>query len=265
MKYIIILFFSLILNAQSQELQKITPIDEDLDEVSAVEQISNDSKFWVIQDSGNDNILYRINGNGNIVNTIEVVNATNDDWEDLTSDENGNIYIGDFGNNSKKRKTFLIYKINNSDLNSEKATSQKIEFKLPKKNKSKDFEAFFLFNNNFYMFSKENNRTVVYKVPNKIGSHTASFEKKIKLKGKHNKVTSADISPNGKRVVLLNHDKIWLLTDYKNDDFFEGSVKKMDLNHDSQKEGVYFKLDDTLILSDEQNDDEGSNLYVFKL
>ena len=39
-------------------------------------------------------------------------NALNIDWEDLTSDSIGNIYIGDFGDNKKERKTYVIYKVN---------------------------------------------------------------------------------------------------------------------------------------------------------
>lgn len=46
---------------------------------------------------------------------LTVLNSENIDWEDLASDSEGHIYIGDFGNNSKKKKssrsiTFRILK-----------------------------------------------------------------------------------------------------------------------------------------------------------
>jgi sugar lactone lactonase YvrE len=41
---------------------------------------------------------------------------TNIDWEDITKDKDGNLYVGDFGNNDNERKDLCIYKIDKKSL-----------------------------------------------------------------------------------------------------------------------------------------------------
>lgn len=234
-----------------------------LKEASAVEKVVNSDLLWTIEDAGNKNNIYGFDLKGNLKKNIDISNASNIDWEDLTSDEQGNLYIGDFGNNSKNRDDFTIYKV--SDLSKDETKAERINFMLPKKVKPKDFESFFLWKGNFYIFSKENKSTMLFKVPNEIGKHTAKLVSEFKFKGKHCKITSADISDNGKTVILLNHDKLWKITHFKNDDFFEGNVQKLEFDHNSQKEGVCFKNAHSVYVTDEKNKSEGGNLYEFSL
>ncbi|WP_338732735.1 hypothetical protein [Mangrovimonas cancribranchiae] len=237
-------------------------IENNLKEVSAVETITQSDLYWVIEDSGNDNVLYGLDDTGNLISEVRILNSKNKDWEDLTSDNLGNIYIGDFGNNSKKRKKFQIYKVTNPQDKTE-TTAEVIEFKLPKKMKSEDFEGFFLYQNYFYIFSKEKKSAIMIKVKNEIGEQKAKFVTKFKLKGKKTKITSADISSDGKTVILLNHDKLWKLSNYSSDNFFNGDIEKVPFKHNSQKEGLCFK-NDTIIITDERNGSEGGNMYQLK-
>ena len=85
-------------------------------EVSGIKTTANSNLIWAIQDSGNPNEIYGIDQNGSVSKTISVTNAGNIDWEDITSDKEGNLYIGDFGNNDNERKDLAIYKINNKNL-----------------------------------------------------------------------------------------------------------------------------------------------------
>lgn len=236
-----------------------------LKEVSAVELDLKSHLLWVIEDAGNTNTLTKLSKTGEIVQRITITNATNIDWEDLTTDALGNIYIGDFGNNDEDRKLFKIYKVNYNDLNKTEVTAEIIEFELPKKQDSKDFEAFFIYKNSFYIFSKATKKFIVLKVPNTIGKHTASVISHFNLNGKHNKITAADISNNGKTIVLLNHNKLWKISDFKGDDFFSGTLQKRPFNHNSQKEGICFKTDTTVIITDERKNKTGGNIYSFNI
>ena len=240
-------------------------VTNSLTEVSAAETCANSDIIWTIQDSGNSNNLFGLNQKGHIIRNIDISNVDNIDWEDLTSDSQCNIYIGDFGNNSKKRKTFRILKIKHADLINSSAIAEIIEFTLPKKIESKDFEGFFLFKNSFYIISKENKKFSVFMVPNTIGKHQAILRSSYNLDGKNNKITSADISDDGKTVILLNHDKLWKISNYENDDFFSGDIEKLSFKHDSQKEGISFKTDSKVILTDERNGSVGGNIYSFDL
>ena len=267
MRYMIRLLFLLIIlvSCNTGKLDVIADLPSSLKEISAAETIVNSDLIWVIEDAGNKNNLYALNIKGKIIKDIDIKNSNNDDWEDLTSDSLGNIYIGDFGNNSENRKDFSIYKIESPATKTESTNAIKINFSLPKSMKSEDFEAFFLHNKSFYLFSKTHKKGVLLKVPNIEGNHIAQIVTDFELNGKHVPITSADISSDGKTVVLLNHDKLWKLTNYTSDNFFSGSIEEQEFEHDSQKEGICFKDNNSLYITDERSNNQGGNLYAFKL
>lgn len=260
-KFIMSLF--LVTSCHTGQLKTIADIPNSLKETSAIEKVANSSLLWTIEDSGNKNNIYGLDLSGKIVKDIDIDNANNEDWEDLTSDTSGNLYIGDFGNNNGKRKLFTIYKVSN--LDTDETDAKRIDFELPKAAKSEDFEAFFLFKDHFYIFSKANTSVILLKVPNTIGKHTATYVTKMKLKEKHSKVTSAAISPDGKTVVLLNHDKLLKFTNFTADHFFEGHMDILKFEHKSQKEGICFKDGETVYITDEKTKNEGGQLYEFSL
>ena len=268
MKYIltvISLFSFTIVSCQTGKIHVLADINRDIKEVLAIETTTNSPLLWVIEDAGNKAEVFGLNINGGIEKTIKIKNVQNKDWEDLTSDFHGNLYIGDFGNNNGKRRAFSILKV--SDINTIKSVTEAsiIDFRLPKGMKSKDFEAFFLWNGNFYIFSKERKKAVVVKVPNIIGTHRATVVAHYYLKGKETRVTSADISEDGKTIVLLNHGRVWKLTDFKDKKFFKGTIEELILEDKTQKEGVCFKTDSIVYITDERNKSEGGNIYTFRL
>ena len=256
---VVIIFFS----CHTGELEVIADLPMRLKEASAIETVNGSELLWTIEDAGNKNNIYGIDKKGKLIKNIDISNSSNIDWEDLTSDKFGNLYIGDFGNNSKNRDAFTIYKV--ADLKNQKTTAERINFILPKKINTEDFEAFFLLDNFFYIFSKENKSSILLKVPNIIGKHTAELVTDFNLDGKHHKITSADISEDSKTVVLLNHDKLWKITNFEPDHFFKGNIEELKFGHNSQKEGICFKNKNTVYITDEKNKSEGGNLYTFDL
>ena len=264
LRFSLLLLFYIIASCHTGKLLVIASMPSELSEISAVETLPNSDLIWVIEDAGNDNHLYGLNLKGTIIQDYVIENAENNDWEDLTSDTLGNIYIGDFGNNSRKRKEFKILKVS-PNSNSNRLQAEVISFKLPKGIKSKDFEAFFLFEDNFYIFSKENSSFLTIKVPNKIGNYEAEIIAKHTFKGKHTKITSAAISTNGNFIYLLNHDKVWELSNFSLNGIFEGNVKAYEFDYNSQNEGLCIKNDSTLYITDERNKSHGGNLYAFKI
>lgn len=265
MKKLILYSIVLAFSCNHGNLVVIANLPGTLSEASALQITSASNDFWIIEDAGNTNALYAIDSLGKLTKTIKIENAKNKDWEDLTTDSIGNIYIGDFGNNSKKRHKFSILKIEKDSIKGKTATAKFIKFNLPEGIKSKDFEGFFLHQNFFYLFSKEHKKFITLKVPNQIGTHTATVISEYNFKGDKNRITSADISPDGKTVVLLNHGKLWKLSDFKNDDFFSGTIEALPFNHSSQKEGICFKSNSEVYITDETTKNEGGNLYYFKL
>lgn len=277
-----ILLLSLISSCSSsshKELKILYKLPKSLKEVSGI-AIANQS-IWVIEDSGNENHIYSLNQQGKIKNEITLPSTKNIDWEDLSTDFKGNLYIGDFGNNENRRKDLCIYAINKEALNNKSIDSlSKITFNYPEQTKFPpkkkkllyDCEAFFEWNGYFYLFTKNRSNpfdgtSLIYKIPNSKGNHNAELVATFTtcFNDKNCTITSAAISPTGTKVVLLSHDSIWLLEGFESDYFTKGKVAKLELNHVSQKEAVCFKNESTLLIADEKNNKQDGNVYEVKL
>src|SRR5262245_60161114 len=55
--------------------------------------------YWVHNDSGNPPVLFALRPNGQIIQRFRIA-ALNIDWEDITADDDGHLYLGDIGNNN---------------------------------------------------------------------------------------------------------------------------------------------------------------------
>jgi hypothetical protein len=260
------------------QLTFIADLPKDLEEVSGTEILKDSKLIWMINDGGNQPKLFGVSKKGKIIKEIHI-ESKNKDWEDLTSDEKGNIYIGDFGNNLNKRKNLKILKIDKKYLKKNNAEATEIEFKyenqqkFPPKKKGLyfDAEAFFYFKDYIYILTKSRvhnkyGKTFLYKFPAIKGKHIAKliskFENCNDLKCW---ITAADISEDGKKLVLLSQKNILVFSDFNQDDFFSGKVRKIALKNYSQKEGVCFKDNNTLLITDEKAHGAGGNLYELKL
>jgi len=277
--YFIVLALLLCSCTNYGQLQIVADLPRSLHEISGIQTTNNSNLIWAVNDGGNKNRVYGLNNKGKIIKVV-TINAKNNDWEDLTSDPKGNLYIGDFGNNLSKRQNLVILIVNAKHLKNKKnADVELIRFyfpdqkKFPPKKKQLyfDIESFFFFNDNLYLFTRSRvkgdyGKTSLYKIPAKQGNHAAEFIsdysscKKLKCS-----ITSAAMSKDQKKVVLLSSESILLLTDFEDDNFFNGKIIKLSLDHRSQKEGVCFKNNKNLYITDESSHGNGGNLYEYKL
>jgi hypothetical protein len=276
MKKITILFslFLLLSCHSSGKLTILTDLPKVLKEVSGTETIKGSELIWMLNDGGNLPKLYGVSKKGKIQKEI-YIKAKNNDWEDLTSDNDGNLYIGDFGNNLNKRKNLVILKVDKKYIHKKNAEVEKIKFRYPnqykfppkKKDLFFDAEAFFYFKDYFYIFTKSRvknkyGKTYMYKVPAKKGNYIAELTGEFEsCKDLECWITSADISPKGDKIVLLSQKNILIFSGFKDDNFLSGKVKKIELKERSQKEGVCFKNNNTLLITDEKAHGSGGNLY----
>ena len=217
---------------------------------------------------------------GIVAANVLVENAENTDWEDITKDNNGNIYIGDFGNNENDRQNLSIIKLDLKD-SSQKSTKVvqttkfhyegQTEFPPKKSNLLYDCEAFVEKDGNFYLFTKNRSKGfdgtfLVFQIPNKEGDFEAKLIGKLKLEGGFNDaaITSAAINSKNE-IVLLTHKNIHVLSGFTANDFNSAKIQKISLQHNSQKEAVVFVDDKTLMIADEKDKKEGGNVYKFSL
>ncbi|CAM4345818.1 hypothetical protein [Pseudoalteromonas ostreae] len=261
--------------------KKKLSVDPKLKEISGIE-FDKFKRLWAINDGGNEAKLYRLNENGSIAKEVLVTNAKNIDWEDMTQNDFGHFFLGDFGNNNQERKWLTIYKIENPiDIKTDTTEAEIIKFTYPELDGSPitpdkrnfDLEAFVAFGRHLYLFTKNRTEpfdgiTNVYKV----GDHAANFDaqlidsfKTCTTMEKLCWITSAALSPDRTKLVLLDSTSIWLFENFTGDKFFSGDVSRIDLGIVTQKEAITFYDENTIVFTDEEFKGIGGNAYVIKL
>lgn len=262
------------------QLKFIAELPNNLEENSGLISLK-DSTVWIIEDNGNKDEIYKVNFKGNLLKQFKVKNGKNKDWEDLAKDDLGNVYIADIGNNNNSRKNLIIYKIPNPENEpGDKIDAEKIKFLYPqqkefppkKEKRFYDAEALFHYNSNLYIVTKNRSNPFtgeahIYKIPDSKGKYEAVLVGNIKIcdDWKTCQITAMDISPDGKKIVLLSYGKLFVLTNFKWDDFSTADKEEIDLGTRSQLESVCFFNSSTLLLSDEESHGSGGNLYSYQL
>lgn len=255
--------------AQAQTLTpvKICDLPADLAETSGLTTIGV-NQFLSHSDSGNEPKVMVFDSLGIIKRKIKLYNATNVDWEDLTKDKNGNIYIGDFGNNNNDRNNLRIYIIPDPKTIAKDSTpagilsfnySDQKAFPPAAAYQNYDMEAFFWFNDSLYLFSKNrttpyNGYTKCYQLPVRTGVLTAKLIDSFYTGNGtylNYSVTGAAINSTGSKVVLLGYDKCWVFSGFSGRNFFKGKVTTYLFNSLTQKEAVYFESDLKLMITQE--------------
>lgn len=227
-----------------------------LDETSGIVFLAN--KLWTHNDSGNSNDIYRVDTSSNTVfQTVDISNATNVDWEDITYG-NDYLFIGDFGNNNGNRQNLKIYRIHKNYL-SDTATaavadvinfsySDQITFPSLPNNNNFDCESMIFANDSIHLFSKNwvDKQSRHYVIPNQAGTHIAQLRESFNAGCL---ITGATIQKGGV-IALLGYDNagaapvyVWMLYDYKNGYFFNGNKRRFNAGSmltNGQTEGIDF-------------------------
>lgn len=228
-----------------------------------------DGKMWSFSDSGNPNDIYRVDSSsGAILQTVDISNATNVDWEDMTSNDNY-LFIGDFGNNNGTRQDLKIYRINKTALTSTATSvtasvinfsySDQISFPSLPTNNNFDCEAMIFLNDSIHLFSKNwvDKQTKHYVLPNIPGTQVAQYRETYNTGFL---VTSASVQKYGV-IALIGYLRtgtfpvsMSMIYDYKNNLLFNGNKRKFDLSTQlvyGQVEGIEFSNTSTAFVTNE--------------
>jgi len=283
---IILLFLSLFVNSQHlKQTTKITlpktasilltpysklsfaPIKE---ASGLVKSRLQENVFWTHNDSGDRPRIFPVIKDGDIIKAnstkhysgVFLENAKNVDWEDITTDDKGNLIIGDCGNNKNKRKNLAFYIIN-EPLPTQSTTAKiikKIPFYypdqqgFPPENRNFDSEAIFWARGKIYLLTKHrsDNFTKLYRLdsvdPSKSNPLTLISRFEI-----HDQVTAADASLDGKKLVVLTFSAVWLFeVSDSSDNYFAGKISYLPISA-NQCEAICFD-DNSLIIANEQRE-----------
>ncbi|MGC4037618.1 MAG: hypothetical protein QM764_16780 [Chitinophagaceae bacterium] len=278
---LIIILLLLIINLSAQELK--FPATEPLVlkpkytldywgklELSGIVRSKSDKNvFWVENDSGDQPRVFAIDSTGHFYQSaryknsegIVIAGATNVDWEDITMDNKGNLIVADVGNNYNDRKDLVLYLVPEpSPIASNTTFLKKLFFKYPDQKKfpdkadfNYDCEAVFFADNHFYFLSKDRSDTYtrLYRMDQEKTEeiNTLTLLDKFNIGGK---VTAADASDDGNRIVVITYKSIWIFERTSAESgYFNGHIYWLPVTA-PQIESVCFKDASTLWLLDEE-------------
>ena len=250
----------------------------EINETSGLEYFNEN--FITHNDSGGEPLLYEFNKEGKIVSKHKIDNCgMNDDWEDLTSD-NENFYVANSGNNYGERKDLSILIL---DKKNKFRCNGKIEFNYKNQknfeNKSKhpyDSEGLISVGNKLIIFSKDRKNliTELYAIPKKPGSYEIEPLYSYNV---NSLITGADYSEVLKLVSLVGYDFVedggesenqylYTINNFDIDNLSKSTVKKYKIPvGKAQIEAVKIIDDSSFWLTSE---DEGAGLprlFKFKI
>lgn len=277
MKKILFILYSVSISFSTiaQKIQKIARLPEIVTESSGL-IFYNDTLLITHNDSGDKPILYFVNLKGKLIHQVIVNNANNVDWEDITKDDKGNIYIADIGNNSNQRKDLRIYIIKPQNLlnvNSLNAEIIEVSYNeqtdFPPKDEALNFDAegIAYHNDSLWIITKcrsipfEGN-AYIYKFPAKSGKYNLKRKTHLFI-GKDgftkDAVTSLDIYNDQLYILTYNRILIYKLIDNKLE--FD---KQFYTKPYTQKEAITLKNKNEIYLTDESTKILGGG-YLYKL
>ncbi|MFK7925068.1 MAG: hypothetical protein AB8H47_24135 [Bacteroidia bacterium] len=271
-KHIYFLLFSIgLLSAcQTWRYQRLARLPDTIAEASGLYLSAPDTCWW-LNDSGGKPSIYATSLEGELLDSISIPGSQNVDWEELTSDKQGYLYLCDIGNNLNARQDLLIYK-----WKAGMKAAEKIRFRYPDQKafpplaaqQNFDAEACFWYADSLYIFSKNrsgdgNYFTKLYALPDQAGEYVAVLKDSLSLQDRV--VTAAAINPQGDEITLITYDyrrdKFWplksslfILSDFEERDFLGGTLYRQEIpptRLGRQYEAVDYQQDGVLILASE--------------
>ncbi|MEM7348486.1 MAG: hypothetical protein AAF485_30030 [Chloroflexota bacterium] len=250
------------LQGQNDHSPKRFRLPLELNEVSGLAVASGDSLWWH-NDSGNGAEIFLTNGAGALQQQIPLP-IKNYDWEDLTTDTDGRLYLGDFGDNRRRREELRIYRYDprTSEVDS-------FSFHYPD-GKSYDTEAFFWHRDTFHLFTKSrisraDLMTYHFVLPVDAGLQTATLRDSLAIRKRA--VTAAAIHPETGTVALLAYyytkrlgfipysaANVYFFENYPEGHFLQGDMKsrRISLLVATQYESLDFIDHKHLLVASEQ-------------
>ena len=202
-KLLTLITFLFLCSSYSQKLTKDISLSKKIDETSGLEIV--DGQFITHNDSGGDPKLYYLDKKGKIVFERTLEGVKNNDWEDITKDDQF-IYVANMGNNFDTRKNLSIIK---TPIDPSSSEAELIEFNYPEQVKfttaysqsQYDAEALITIDDYLIILTKNKLKkiTEIYALPKIAGKYEA---KKIGSLNTQSIITGGDYDPDTKLLAL---------------------------------------------------------------
>ncbi len=204
----------------------------ELNEISGlVASAMHPGVFWAIADSGGNAELFALNSLGEVINTFQIPQADNRDYEDiaigqLTNDGPVYIFIADVGNNSGSNDILQIYAVeeplNIDTISRDLPLANVFHFEYPDRNYDCETLMFDPISTNFYIMIKADpannipeNKLFMLEAP-----HTNSLRTVVEVDSPtfppdnlvNRGATAGDISMTGREILVKTYDHVYYWT-----------------------------------------------------
>lgn len=170
--------------------------------------------IYVHNDSGGEPKVYMLDSLGNVIGDVELLGATNRDWEDIAVGPGkygeSNVYVAEIGDNVAQYETIRIYRFAEPIRSggSVKITPERIDLTYP--NGAMDAETLMVdpVSGDIFILSKRDKENTLFRLPaEKFQSGSAELEELMKLP-----ITSSvagDISQDGSQIIIKNYLEVF--------------------------------------------------------
>ena len=210
--------------------------------------------FWVHNDSGGGPQIFCVKASGISCGTVTIAKADAIDWEDIAAGPDGELYIGDIGDNQKTRDSVDIYRVAEAEPpGTGKTATWSVEgrpgFTYP--GGSFDAEALMVHPQTgaIYIITKDSPALVLRGPPE---GGQMKVVGALRLPGLLSLVTAADISPDGRHAIVGTYDRAFELTqrpDHRFDSIWRSKPRPVPLPIAPQREAIAYTTDGEAIVS----------------
>lgn len=176
--------------------------------------------LYTHNDSGGKNAVYVLNSMGQSLGRIVLEGIKNRDWEEIAigygpDPDRHYIYVGEIGDNRAAYKSIFIYRFQEPDLPADSEfvinikDTEKIEINY--EDGARDAEAFFVcpHTKDIYIISKREARVGLYHLSYPQSTTSINIAKRV-AELPLSMVTAADISPDGKKILVKTYPGVWM-------------------------------------------------------
>ncbi len=218
--------------------------------------------YWVHNDSAGGTRVFGIRRDGTLVATIET-EFSNTDWEDIATDDSGNLYLGDFGNFSNTRRDLAIHVLKEPTGQDTAGPFDGTTYRFaypdqnafPPKRRIYDCEALFWAEGVLFLLTKSlgDTATRLYCFE----SLNANHVNKPALLGSFDigpPVTAADASSDGRKLAILTTRSVWVFERPPGSrNYLDGPARTLRIQA-GQCEAICWDDDNTLIIANESRE-----------
>ncbi|MFO0915015.1 MAG: hypothetical protein U0795_18795 [Pirellulales bacterium] len=223
--------------------------------------------FWAHNDSGDLPRVFAVRRDGTIypserygaAHGVHIPDAVNVDWEDIATDDQGNLVIADFGNSEQNdRRDLCLYFIFEPHPSVGQTSVQRKVFfaypdqeQIPSPISNFDAEALFFADGKFYILTKHraDTGTTLYRLDN-LEPYKTNLLTRIDSFDTQGEVTGADASADGLRLAVLTYTGVWLFDAREPGRWFDGEIRWLPLE-DGDQEAITIDGDNLIISAGE--------------